>query len=138
MVQLVKPREVFRIDRLFEVTLEAFKKPSGVNNQTIPSRLGTCRIRFLVVRSQDLEIRLPSGDQLDLDVIEDDSSAWRAAPYGGRYLTRIQALLARNAFLDDSSMERYIQENVRFRIASSNYPDNLVEIDYQKGYYHRK
>jgi hypothetical protein len=138
MVQLVKPREVFRIDRLFEVTLEAFKKPNGMDNQTIPNRLGTCRIRFLVVRSQDLEIRLPSGDQLDLDVIEDDSSVWRAAPYGGRYLTRIQALLARNAFLDDSSMERYIQENVRFRIASSNYPDNLVEIDYQKGYYHRK
>lgn len=128
MVQLVKTREVFRIDRLFEVNVEAFLHSSKI-------RLARSRVRFLVVRAQEMDIRLDRHDKadLELDVLEDDGRVWRPTSYGGRFLTAIKPYLTRSIFLDDSDMENYVEENVRFRIAASNFPQPLIEIDSEKG-----
>lgn len=161
MVQLVKTRQVLALDRLFEVNIEAFVRSTKI-------RLGRGRVRFLVVRTRELDIRLDRHDnaRVDLVVDEDENSSsiiedasndnyelenrspvgvWRSRParklaaarrpalYGGRYLTKIEPALSRAVFLDDESMSRYVRENLRFRIVSSNYPHTLVEIDAQKG-----
>lgn len=128
MVQLAKSREVFRIDRLFEVNLEAFVRPTKI-------RLARTRVRFLVVKSKDMDIELDqyTNNELDLDIVEDDGQLWRPSLYGGRFLTRIQPYLTRNVFLDDISRLNYISENLKFRIVSSNYPHPLIEIDPDKG-----
>lgn len=129
MVQLVKTREVVRLDRLFEVNIEAYVRASKI-------RLGRGRVRFLVVRAQEMAIRLENGGHIELEMPEDDGDVWRPAAYGGRYLTRVEPYLSRAVFLDDHGMERYVRENVRFSIVASNLPDHhtLVEIDPQKGW----
>lgn len=128
MVQLVKTREVLRLDRLFEVNVEAYMRGSKI-------RLGRSRVRFLVVRSQEMDIRLDrhENSRIDVELDEDDGRLWRVEPYGGRFIAKIDPYLSRAVFLDDDGMERYVRDNVRFRIESSNYPHFLVEIDSQKG-----
>jgi hypothetical protein len=129
MVQLIKTYQVFQIDRLFEVTLEAVLRSTQV-------RLGRSRVRFLVARSADLQIKLDQAAENELsnlEIVEDDARYWRANPYGGRYLTKIEPYLDTRIFFNHD-MDKYVYDNVRFSIVGSNSPETLVEIDPQKGH----
>lgn len=127
MVQLARTREVaLSIDRLFEVTIEAYAC------STCKLRLGVGWLRFLVIRSREMIIRVEENRHGSTEL------AYRIPTFQDgierRFLTKIESFLSRTVFLNDEDMDRYVRENIRFRLTSTNFPEeNLVEIDSQTG-----